>query len=209
MFTLVISCLTTSNLLIHGPNISDFYAILPFYSIKPCFYHQSHTQLGVVFALTPSLHLSGVISPLISSSILGTYRPEEFIFWCPIFLPFHTVHGILKVRIVCHSLFQYTTFCQTSPPWPVHLGWPYMAWLTFIELDKAVVHVIRLACYLWLWFQSVCPLMPSLSAYCPTWVFLTLDVGYPLDHWTSKRVPEKHLFLLYGLCQSLWLCGSQ
>ena len=25
----------------------------------------------------------------------------------------------------------------------------------------------------------------------------------------SKRVPEKHLHLLYGLCQSLWLCGSQ
>ena len=25
----------------------------------------------------------------------------------------------------------------------------------------------------------------------------------------SKRVPKKHLFLLYWLCQSLWLCGSQ
>ena len=24
-----------------------------------------------------------------------------------------------------------------------------------------------------------------------------------------KRVPEKHLFLLYWLCQGLWLCGSQ
>ena len=30
-----------------------------------------------------------------------------------------------------------------------------------------------------------------------------------LDHWKSKKVPEKHLFLLYWLCQSLWLCGSQ
>ena len=29
--------------------------------------------------------------------------------------------------------------------------------------------------------------------------------------WIIKkaRVPEKHLFLLYWLCQSLWLCGSQ
>ena len=27
--------------------------------------------------------------------------------------------------------------------------------------------------------------------------------------WKSKRVPEKHLSLLYWLCQSLWLCGSQ
>ena len=25
----------------------------------------------------------------------------------------------------------------------------------------------------------------------------------------NKRVPEKHLLLLYWLCQSLWLCGSQ
>ena len=26
------------------------------YSIGPCFYHQSHPQLGIVFALAPSLH---------------------------------------------------------------------------------------------------------------------------------------------------------
>ena len=32
---------------------------------------------------------------------------------------------------------------------------------------------------------------------------------HPLDHRKSKRVPEKHQFLLYWLCQSLWLCGSQ
>ena len=28
---------------------------------------------------------------------------------------------------------------------------------------------------------------------------------HPLDHWKSKRMPEKHLLLLYWLCQSLWL----
>ena len=32
---------------------------------------------------------------------------------------------------------------------------------------------------------------------------------HPLDHRKSKRVPEKHLLLLYWLSQSLWLCGSQ
>ena len=32
---------------------------------------------------------------------------------------------------------------------------------------------------------------------------------HPLDHWKSKRVPEKYLFLLYWLHQSPWLCGSQ
>ena len=31
--------------------------------------------------------------------------------------------------VVCHSLLQWITFCQNSPPWPVHLGCPYRAWL--------------------------------------------------------------------------------
>ena len=52
------------------------------------------------------------------------------------------------------------------------------AWLSFFELDKAVVPVIRLASFLWLWFQSVCPLIPSRNNYHLTWVSLTLDVGY-------------------------------
>ena len=70
------------------------------YSIGPCFYHQSHPQLGVVFAWLHPFILSGVISPLISSSILATYLSEEFLFQSPIFLPFHTVHGVLKARIL-------------------------------------------------------------------------------------------------------------
>ena len=37
------------------------------------------------------------------------------------------------------------------------------------------------------------------------WVTLTTL----MDHRKSKRVPENYLFLLYWLCQSLWLCGSQ
>ena len=59
-----------------------------------------------------------------------------------------------------HSLLWWTIFSQTSPPWPIHLGWPHMAWLNFIWLDKVVVCVIRLASCLWLCF--------SLSAlWCP------------------------------------------
>ena len=77
-----------------------------------------------------------------------------------------------------------------------------MAWLSFIELDKAVVHVIRLVSFLWLWFQAVCPLMPSLRAYCLTGVSLTLDMGYflkaaatDLGHWVSPlhRLPLQRL----------------
>ena len=44
-----------------------------------------------------------------------------------------------NTEVVCHSLLQRTTFCQSSPPWPVRLGWPHTAWLSLTELDKTVV----------------------------------------------------------------------
>ena len=65
-----------------------------------------------------------------------------------------------NTEVACHALLQWTTLCQTSPPWPACIGWPHTAWLSFIELDKAVVHVIRLTSFLWLWFHCVCPLIP-------------------------------------------------
>ena len=34
-----------------------------------------------------------------------------------------------NTEVVCHSLLQWTMFFQNSPPWAVHPGWPYMAWL--------------------------------------------------------------------------------
>ena len=34
-----------------------------------------------------------------------------------------------NTEVVCPSLLQWTTFCQSSPPWPIGLGWPYLAWL--------------------------------------------------------------------------------
>ena len=82
-----------------------------------------------------------------------------------------------NTEVVCHSLLQWTTLCQTSPPWPGHLGWPCTAWLSFTELDKVVVHVARMVIFLWLWFQSVCPLMPSLSAYHLSGLLLPLTWG--------------------------------
>ena len=55
----------------------------------------------------------------------------------------------------------WTTFCQTSPPWPAHLGWPHRSWLSFIELDKAVVLV-------WLDWLVFCDYGFSVSAFwCP------------------------------------------
>ena len=66
-----------------------------------------------------------------------------------------------NTEVVCHSHLQWTTFCQTSPPWPVCLGWPHRAWLSFIELDKAVILV-------WLDWLVFCDYSFSLSAlWCP------------------------------------------
>ena len=36
----------------------------------------------------------------VSASSVAYWAPGEFIFQCPIFLPFHTVHGVLKARIL-------------------------------------------------------------------------------------------------------------
>ena len=116
MFTLVI-CLITSNL----PWFMDLTFQVPMlycsYSIRPCFYHQSHLQLGVVFVLAPSLHSFWSYFSLISSSILGTYRPGEFIFQCPIFFAFSYCSWGSQgknTEVVCHSLLQWTTFCQVN-----------------------------------------------------------------------------------------------
>ena len=86
--------------LIHRPNMPGSYTVLLF-TASDFISIISHIHSWVLFLLW--LHpfiLSGVISPLISSSILGTYRPGEFIFQYPIFLPFHAICGVLKTRIL-------------------------------------------------------------------------------------------------------------
>ena len=100
-FTLAISCLTNFQFaLIHGPNIPGSYVLLLFTALDLASI-TSHIHNWVLFLLwlNPFI-LSGVISPLISSSILGTYQPGEFLFQYPIILPFHTVPGVLKARIL-------------------------------------------------------------------------------------------------------------
>ena len=77
-------------------------------------------------------NLSGVISPFSSNSILSTYQPGEFIFQWPIFLPFQTVHGVLETRIQTWFVIPFSRglpfFFLNSPPWPMHPGWPCIAW---------------------------------------------------------------------------------
>ena len=149
IFALAISCLTTSNL----PWFMDltFQVPMQYCSLQHrtlllspvrstagyCFYFGSIPS----FFLELFLHWS--LIALISSSILATYWPGEFLFQYPIILPFHTVHGVLKARIlkrfafpspVDHILSDLST--MTRPSWVAP-----RAWLSFIELDKAVVLV--------------------------------------------------------------------
>ena len=73
---------------------------------------------------------------------------------------------------VCHSLLQWTTFFQTSPPWPACLELPHTAWLSLIELDKAVV--------MWSDWLVFCDYGFNVSAlWCPL-ATLTILLGFLL-----------------------------
>ena len=101
MFTLAISCLTTSNL--HWFMDLTFQVPMQYCSLQrqTLLLSPVTSTAGYCFCFgsIPSI-LSGIISPLISSSILGTYWPGAFLFQYPIILPFHTVCGVLKARIL-------------------------------------------------------------------------------------------------------------
>ena len=130
-------------------DLPSSYAIL-FFIASDFTFIISHIHNWALFSLWLYLFiLFGVISPLFSSRILGTYRPGEFTFQCPIFFVFSYCswgsHG-KKIEVVCHSLLQGTTFCLHHDP-SILGGLQGMAH-SFIELDKAVVHVISLVSFL-------------------------------------------------------------
>ena len=121
---------------IHGPNIPGSYAILLF-TASDFTSITSHIHNWVLFSLWPHLFiLSGVISPPFSSSILALADLRNSTFSVLFFCLFTLFMGFsreeywsgLPFPSPCHSLLQWNMFCQNSPPWPVCLGWPYMAW---------------------------------------------------------------------------------
>ena len=100
-----------------------------------------HIRNWVLFLLWFHLFiLSGVISPMISWSILATHRPGEFIFQCLICLPFHSVHGVLKARILKWFAIPFSSgprFLRTVHHDLLDLGGLQGMAHRFIELDKA------------------------------------------------------------------------
>ena len=153
MFTLAISCLKTSNL----PWFMDLTFQVP---MQYCSLQRWALLLSPVPSTTGCCFCSGCI-PSFFLELFPHWSPV--VYWAPTDLgssSFSILSFCLSycswgsqgknTEVVCHSLLQWTTFCQTSPPWPGHLGWPHMAWLSFIELDnKTVICVIRLASFLW------------------------------------------------------------
>ena len=63
-------------------------------------HHQTHQQLSVLSTLAQLFILPVTISLLFPSSLLDTNWPGGLIFWYHVFLPFHTVHGVLEARIL-------------------------------------------------------------------------------------------------------------
>ena len=195
-FTLAISCLTTSSL----PWFMDLTFQIP---MQYCCLQHRTLLLSPVPATTGYCFCFGSIP---------SFFLELFLHWSPVaYWAFSTWGVHLSVsyvfafsyypwgsqgkntELVWHSFFLWTIFCQNSSPRPFHLGWPNMAWLSFIQLDKAVVSVIRLvnfcACAFSLsalWFPLsgptllLCFLLPWMWCISSQVLLLTLHVGYLL-----------------------------
>ena len=140
MFPLAISCLTTSNL----PRFMDLTFHVP---VQYCCSVQCHTLLpspvtsttGFGFAFSLSLH--SLWNYFSTNLQLGTYQPGEFIFQCPIFSPFHTVHGVLKAGILkwfAIPFFSGPRFVRTLHHDPSILGGP--------TRDGSQFHWVRQGC---------------------------------------------------------------
>ena len=161
MLTLAISCLTTSNL----PWFMDLTFQLP---MQYCpLQHQillpspvtSTTGHYFRFGSASSFFLDLFLHSSLIGSILGTYQYGEFMFQCHIFLPFHTVHGILKARILKWLASQFSSgprfvrlSTMTHPSGMALHGLAHS-----FELEKAVAHMISLISFLWLWFSFCLP----------------------------------------------------
>ena len=171
-FTLAISFLVTSNLPnIHEPNIPGSCTILLFTALDLVSI-TSHMYNWVLFLLWLCLFIySRFISPVIFSSILGTYWPGEFIFQCPIFLPFHTLRGLLKAGILKRFAIPFSSgphFVRTlrhDPRKPSLKDFEYYLASMWNECNCAVVWTSSGIDLLWDWNEnwSFLVLWPLLS----------------------------------------------
>ena len=140
MFTLAVSCLITSN----WPWFIDltFQVPMQYCSLQ----HRTLLPSPVTSTIE---HCVCFVS--ISSFFLELFLYSSPVaYWVPTDLGVHLSVSYLfafsysswgfqgkNTEVVCLSRLQWTTFCPNSPPWPVRLGWPHMAWhcvLTYSHL---------------------------------------------------------------------------
>ena len=160
MFTLAIPFDHFQFALIHGPNVPGSYAILPF-TASDFTSITSHIHNWVLFSLWLCLFiLSGVISPW---SPIAYWAPTglessscNVLSFClfMLFMGFSRQEywsGLPFPSPMDHVLSELST--MTRPSWVALQGMAH----SFIELDKAVIHVISLVSFLWLWFSFCLP----------------------------------------------------
>ena len=122
------------------------------YSTGPCVHHLSHPQLGTVSALALALRSFRSYFPT-DLQLHAGHLPTWDV---PLSVPYLFAFSYCSwgsqgknTEVVCHSLLQWPTFYQTSPPWPFRLGWPHTAWLSFTESNKGIQRIQSLA-HVWL-----------------------------------------------------------
>ena len=142
--------------LIHVPSISESYSILFFTTLNFTF-NTRHIHNWVLFFFDS-----------ISSFFL-----ELFLYFSPVaywahtdlgsssfsVMPFHIIHGVLKTRILKLFAFRFFSGLHFVITLCHDLSWVALHGIahSFIELDTAVVHVISLVNFLWLWFSFCLP----------------------------------------------------
>ena len=161
VFTLAISCLTTSNL----PWFMDltFQVPMPYCSLQ----HRTLLPSPVTSTIGHCFHFGSISS----------FFLEFFLHWSPVAYCAPTDLGSSSFSVLCFCLFilfmrfsrqEYWSglpfpspvdhvlselSTKTLPSWVALHGMAHR----FIKLGKAVVHVIRLVCFLWLWFSFCVP----------------------------------------------------
>ena len=161
MFVLAIFDLTTSNL----PWIMELTFQVP---MQYCSL-QHWTLLLSPDTLTTVHHFH---SGSTSSFLLGLFLCSSLVaYWTPIdlrgssfsvisFLPFCTVHGVLKARLLKWFSIPFSSgpcFVRILHHEQSVLHGPTGLAHNFIKLHKAVIHVIILVSFLWLWFSFCLP----------------------------------------------------
>ena len=107
-------------------------------------------------------------------------------------------HSLLQGIFPTQELNQGLLHCRQILYWLRQQGSPNTYSLGYVFANTWHTQIFKISVNLMVWRVLICVMYIQRS-----------NCQHLLDHRTSKKVPEKYLLLLYWLCQSFWLCGSQ